>query len=144
MSIASRTLGEIRYIICASTIYLDESGTPSTPEDLVRHNCLVHHTRTPDSTWHLLSESGVRSVKVSGSLSANSDTTIRAGVRNGLGIAILPEFCIAPELERGEVVELLPDFTIPKREITALIPHARQVPHKTRVTLDFLSSRLRR
>jgi len=143
-SLASRTLGEIRYLVCASPGYLEEHGSPSVPEELARHNCLVHKTRTPDSIWQLLDGENVRSVKVSGSLSSNSDTTLRAAVRTGLGIAVLPAFCIAREIASGEVVELLKDFVIPMREITALIPHSRQIPHKTRVILDYLSSELHR
>ncbi len=59
-----------------------------------------------------------------------------------MGVAILPEYCIARELFGGDVTEILQDYRVPKREITALIPHGRRLPYKIKVELDYLNSRL--
>src|SRR3970282_1791632 len=48
-SLAARKLASNRRVVCASPAYLAQHGTPRTPEELVRHNCLT----APDlvATW---------------------------------------------------------------------------------------------
>src|SRR5256714_6875517 len=40
-SLAARKLAPNRRVVCASPAYLSAHGTPRTPEDLAKHNCLV-------------------------------------------------------------------------------------------------------
>lgn len=44
----ARRLGECRSVLCASPDYLAQHGTPVSPEELARHNCL-HYSFSPGS-----------------------------------------------------------------------------------------------
>src|SRR5436190_1940599 len=48
-SLAARKLAPNRRVVCASPAYLAQHGTPRTPEDLAKHNCLV--TRDFAGSW---------------------------------------------------------------------------------------------
>ena len=140
-SVISRRIGLLRWILCSSPDYLARHGAPRSPHDLVRHNCLVHLRSTPDSVWRLRGRGGEAAVKVSGSMSANSSLALSAGALRGLGIALLPAYCIQPDLEAGRLVEVLPAYHLPERPIFALYPHRRNQPHAVRLLIDFLAAR---
>lgn len=141
-SVIARRIGALRWIVCASPEYLTRHGSPKTPQALTRHNCLVHLRTTPDCVWRLASDKGDVAVKVSGSLSSNSSLALSSGALNGLGVALLPAYCIRPYLDDGRLVELLPDHRFPDRPIFALYPDRRNVPHAVRMLIDFLTERL--
>ena len=51
-SLVARKLGESPRILCASPDYLKRFGTPRTPEELTRHNCLTLSTSEIFNQWH--------------------------------------------------------------------------------------------
>lgn len=144
MSIAALAVGSLRYAVCAAPSYVERHGSPAEPDDLTEHNCLVHRTRNPDSIWRLLRDERESDTRVSGSLVANSDSVLLAGVRRGLGIAVLPAYCVADDIRSGAVVEVLPGYEVPRREISALLLQKRHLQRRTRMLLDYLSAHLRR
>lgn len=112
-SVITRRIGHLRWILCSSPDYLARHGAPLSASDLAHHNCLVHLRSTPDSVWRLRGPNGEVAVKVSGSMAANSSLALSAGVLRGLGIALLPVYCIKPDLDAGRLVEVLPDYHWP-------------------------------
>lgn len=142
-SMVARKIGETRWVTCASPRYLERFGRPSTPPDLAAHNCLVHRKTAPASVWRFDGAAGRVEVKVDGSLDTNSVFVIKAAVMAALGIAVLPLYCIGPELVTGEVEEILPDYPVVKRPIYVLFAYSRYLPFKIRAFVDFLAERLR-
>src|SRR3954467_12448327 len=55
-SLAARKLAPNRRVVCASPAYLAAHGTPRTPEDLAKHNCLV--TRDFAANWEYKTRDG--------------------------------------------------------------------------------------
>ena len=51
-SLRTRSIGRYRRIVCAAPSYVDQHGTPRTPEDLTRHNCLImRFGNSLDNVW---------------------------------------------------------------------------------------------
>ena len=50
-SIVARKLAPNRRIVCATPAYLAAHGTPKTPDDLVRHNCLPMYSLAQFNEW---------------------------------------------------------------------------------------------
>lgn len=142
-SAVARRIGMLRWVLCSSPKYLKAHGTPRHPDDLARHNCLVHLKSSPDSVWRFKGPRGEATIKVAGSLSANSSLALRAGVKSGLGIALLPAYCIGPDLKSGNLIEVMTGYHLPERPVFALYPHRRHLPHKVRLLIDFLAERFR-
>jgi DNA-binding transcriptional LysR family regulator len=140
-SVVSRRIGFLRWQLCAAPSYLRARGTPSDPGELAGHNCLMHLRTTPDRTWRLRGPHGEAAVKVGGSFAANSSLALRSGALRGLGIALLPSYCVSGDLAAGRLVKVLPDDHIEPRPVFLLYPNRRHLPAKVRLLIDFLVDR---
>jgi DNA-binding transcriptional LysR family regulator len=72
-TLVGKNLGPSRYVVCASTSYLQEHGTPATPQELIGHRCLVHLTQKQrPNEWYFFAASGETfSVRVPGVYRSN-------------------------------------------------------------------------
>ena len=50
-TLVARSLTPVHFVVCAAPRYLERAGVPETPEDLMRHNCLLF-TLTSGNEWH--------------------------------------------------------------------------------------------
>ena len=137
-----RRLGTMHWVACASPSYLKRMGIPERPEDLVRHPCLVTHTRFGDGRWIFNGPHGPLSVQVSGPVSPSNAITMRYMVLDGAGVALLPTFAVADDLRNGHLVRILEEYAIPDLPICALYPHAKEQPRKVRLFIDYISKQL--
>lgn len=71
---------------------------------------------------------------------ANSFHSCLSLIRAGVGIGIIPDFCL-PELA-PELVNLVPGFTLPQNPVYALIPFERHPPAAVQLCIDALAKRL--
>ncbi len=76
-------------------------------------------------------------------MTVNSVMTLRDAAVEGLGIALLPTYCIGRELAEGSLVELLPRYKGPSEDVTVLFPHRRLLPAKSRLFIDFMAEQFR-
>jgi DNA-binding transcriptional LysR family regulator len=63
---------------------------------------------------------------------------------NGLGLALLPTYCIGQDLTDKSLIEVLPSHTGPEEQISVLYPHRRFLPAKSRLFIDFMADSFRR
>ena len=56
----------------------------------------------------------------------------------GLGIALLPEYCVAADLAAGALVRVLPQCEI-RRPVMALFARSPHIPQKIRLLVTFLA-----
>ena len=141
-SLAARKLAPNRRVVCASPAYLRRRGTPATPHDLARHNCLT--TTEFQMNWDYKDPEGnPGSVRVSGHYACDNWEVLRDWAVAGLGIALKSTWDVRRDLENGSLVPLLPGYTFGSEvAIFAVYPHRRHLPAKTRVFIDFLAESL--
>lgn len=140
-NVVARKLGEARVVVCASPDYLDKHGSPTSPEDLVRHNCLTYEYAMPDA-WTFRDRAGrSRTVHVAGNLNSNNGDLLAAAAAQGLGITLEPDFIVASELKQRKLLPLLKSFEVPAIPIYAVYPSRRFLPAKVRLFVDFLAER---
>lgn len=133
----ARKLGDCRSMLCAAPAYLAEHGVPAAPADLARHNCLAYSFFGKGS-WSLERLGESVEVPVSGNLSSNESMALLAAAGQGAGIAMQPRFVVAPLVERGMLVEVLPDWQPPALGVHAIYTSRQHMPPALRVLLDFL------
>ncbi|MGD9895291.1 MAG: LysR substrate-binding domain-containing protein [Lautropia sp.] len=136
--IVARKICEIPRYVCASPAYLEKYGVPATPKDLTGHNCLIHLAQAPDDVWHFdEGQSREHSIKVHGSVTANSMLALRAAALQGTGLAMLPSFCIEDDIAEGSLVRVLAGHSVASGPLCVL--YLRGVlPRKVRMFIDFL------
>jgi DNA-binding transcriptional LysR family regulator len=138
-SLTARKLAPNRRVVCASPAYLERHGTPRTPEELLRHNCLT--TSEFAMSWDYKGPDGKPgSVRVSGRYSCDNWEVLREWALAGLGIALKSTWDVHRLLADGSLVEVCPGYAFHSDvAIYAVYPSRRLLPAKTRVFIEFLA-----
>ena len=136
-SVIAKRLAPDRHVVAASPAYIARSGRPLRAEDLSSHNCLVLGDRLQ---WPF-SRNGVEiMVRVSGPLRSNNGELLCQAALEGNGLIRASELEILPELNSGQLVEVLADYeSASNAAVWALYPSAKHMLPRMRVLLDFLT-----
>ncbi|MCV6590097.1 MAG: LysR family transcriptional regulator [Marinobacterium sp.] len=135
-NLIARPLGVCRSALVASPDYLQQAGIPATPQALATHNCLTYAYFS--SLWQFARGEDTESIAVKGNFSANEAMVLLNGARSGMGISLQPLYVVAPELRKGELVQLLPDWEPIKLGIYAVYRDRRHQSAALRALLDWL------
>ena len=146
----SRRLAANQRVLVASPAYLSHRGTPDTLDDLAAHDCLVvrENGGGPDQRfdhWRLRrsGEDHWTHTPVHGPLSSNSGELVRDWCLAGHGIMLRSLWDVAPQLGRGELVRVLPDWCMPDADVHWIAPYRAQIPRRIRLLVDFLAERFK-
>lgn len=140
-SLVARRIAPCRMLLVASPDYLRRAGEPQHPQDLVAHNYLSYTLAARRDEIVLVSGAERETVNLNGSLRVNNGDVIASAAAAGLGFCISPSFLIWQRLQRGELVQLLPQWQIPEIAVHAVYPAGRTLPAKTRSFIDYLVER---
>ena len=142
-SLIARRIGTGRRVVCASPGYLKAAGAPRAPRDLTDHACLTFRSHPGSNEWRFRGSDGDSGVRVSGALFANDGQALAAAAVAGLGLVLLPEWLVGPELRAGHLREVLAGYKAVPAEspLYAVYPHQRHLPPKVRAFVDFLVER---
>lgn len=145
-SLAMRRLGEISQMMVAAPALLVAHGTPSIPTDLkpmpaVGMCNMPNGPNDADRHWHLEHGDGaVAEVLFVPRMTTDDLSAARAAVLEGVGIACMPDLLIAEDLQRGSLVELLPEWRAPNIPVFATFPSRRGILPSVRALLDHLAA----
>ncbi len=131
-----------RRLLVAAPQYLAERGTPSKPEELSQHDCILFSSFTDPTQWRLQGPNGTETVSVGGLLSTNNGAVLTALAERGLGISFSPTLSLLPYLLDGRLVRVLPDYEMEETSVFAIYPSCDRLPTKVSVVIDFLKSKL--
>lgn len=132
----ARKIAPDRRVVCASPDYLKRHGTPRTPRDLTKHNCLL---LSQQPYWVFQGPHGLERIKIAGNFECNNGEVIREATCAGLGISLKATWDIASHLKRGKLVTVLDDYPIANdASIWAVYPSRHNVPAKVTAFVSFL------
>jgi DNA-binding transcriptional LysR family regulator len=140
--LVARRLCTNRRVLMASPSYLERRGTPSSVEDLARHDFVLFTHFPRPAEWRLIGPDGPVSVPVSGRVATNDVETLTIMAKAGLGITVGATLYVWQGLLSGELVRVLPDYQFEPTAVFAVYPSARQLSTKTRAAVDFLATKL--
>ncbi|MGL6211185.1 MAG: LysR family transcriptional regulator [Paracoccaceae bacterium] len=112
----------------ASPEYLKTKGVPKVPEDLLHHTCIRHRRVSSGETaeWRFAGPQGEIVVKVGGALILNDLRTVVDAARAGFGIGWSLRRGVEADIERGELRQVLAEFTPPRPGFFLYFPKALQ------------------
>lgn len=120
--------------LCASRQYVNQHGMPHTLAELNKHNCLIGSK----NHWLFQQDGQRKEVRVSSRWRSNSGPALLDAVRKGLGIAQLPDYYVADDLARGDLVPLLTQYQYPYSGVWLVYPKVRQPSPKLQSVCDYL------
>lgn len=139
--LVARKFLKAKTILCASPAYLEAHGTPHDPEDIRHHACLNYAASQTRHGWELFSEDGNRCrAEVSNAMTCNTVDALIHAARAGAGICIALECLVREDLEKGNLVRVLPQHTLLEVGFQLVYPSRKYLPAKVRSILDFLAS----
>jgi DNA-binding transcriptional LysR family regulator len=136
-SLVARKLADENRVMCASPLYLERAGMPATLDDLEAHNCLLAGAQ---DMWRLQGPDGEQDVRVKGNIRSNSADFVRTALMQGLGIALRGVWDVGPEINRGELRVVLPDYKgTSKNGIYAVYSCREFMPSKVNAFIEYLA-----
>lgn len=136
-------LGDFAQYLVSSPAYLQGHAAPTTPEDLAAHTWVALTLLPTPLTWTFTAATGeTRTVRMNAALRTDSASTLRALLRHGAGISVLDQANVEAALRGGELVRLLPEWSLPNGGIYAVHPPGRHVVAKVRAFIDFYRASL--
>ncbi|MBS7544089.1 LysR family transcriptional regulator [Ancylobacter oerskovii] len=133
-----RKIADCGRVLVASPAYVARHGTPSSPDDLADHNCLLlRFPRSPEYFWTLETPDGPRKMTVSGRFDVDDGDVLTQWALDGAGIANRPRYEVRAHLEAGRLLEVLPQTPPLGAQFGCLTPHREFQDPKVRLFIDF-------
>ncbi|RYF34398.1 MAG: LysR family transcriptional regulator [Comamonadaceae bacterium] len=149
-SLVSLRLADNRRRCVATPDFVRRHGTPQHPADLARFACLTLSSdasqtrgwafRVPAANGDAAGSSEVIHLKPSGPLDCSDGQVLHDWCLAGHGIAWRSTWEVEAEIDAGLLVPLLDAFAAPANGIYAVFPHAKHLPLRVRLWLDFLKA----
>ncbi|WP_323149576.1 LysR family transcriptional regulator [Pseudomonas oryzihabitans] len=150
-SLVARRIASRAFVFCAAPAYLEQAGTPHTPEELQQHACLLFRYPTDGRylPWRFVRAGKTFEAATRPGFVCDDIDMIAQLAVNGGGIARLADFVALPLIERGQLVSLFDaqsqDATAAQSEpmdIYACVSERSALSGKVRAFIDFLEQAL--
>lgn len=134
-SLLARKLTTFEGQLFAAPDYLARRGTPTTFADLSGHAIVQFRNFSLPARAR---GRGPSLLHLPHRIVADDFSFVRATLRAGAGIGLLPTHLVRDDLLNGALVRVLPHFTTLRGALYLLYPAARPVPRKVAVFRDFV------
>lgn len=143
-SFTARPLGYGQFVTCAAPRYLERAGVPQSPDELAHHRLLTW--LRPDgreAPWIFCAdaqdgEAHEEALVVEGHVRSDDMHHLGAMACAGLGLANLPLFVVAHELEAGRLRRVLREHEPAPKLASLVYPAGRATPRRVRVLIESL------
>lgn len=138
----SRRIGSFRLCIVGSEAYFRRNGIPDRPDELAVHTCL--HYRYPSSgkiaPWPFKQNIiASLSQSIPSTMICNSLEALLYMVKEGRGIACLPDYSVKEGIDSGELKTILNKYISHITTFHILWPSTRQMTPKVRAFVDYMN-----
>ncbi|TFZ53385.1 LysR family transcriptional regulator [Serratia proteamaculans] len=144
-SYVSTRLARFREVLCASPAYLANHGMPETPQALMHHQWVTFTPLGNPQFVRLLHPDGdEHRLRMTGRLFTNNGMAMKELALAGKGIIRNFFVNVEKELNRGELVEVLPEWRLPDISCYAIMPRRDSQPVKVRRLLEHMKIHLQK
>ena len=139
-----KNLGPTHGVLVASPQLLQRFGQPEGPEQLRNLPTVAMSAADGRATWHLHGPRGERyELEHHPVYTADDLLTLKFATLQGTGMSSLPDYLCTEELQRGELVPVLPGWEPPQAKVLAVFPSRRGMVPAVRRFLDFLGENVK-
>jgi DNA-binding transcriptional LysR family regulator len=141
-SLVALPLGQIRRVVVASPALLRRQGAPKHPRELLQAQCV---RVSPGAQGWGPFRDGAKTLRlpVTGHLDFNHVLPAVQACVAGAGFGHFFSYQVAPYVAQKQLRIVLESFEPPPRPISLVYPHARLLPMRTRVFIDWMREELK-
>jgi len=141
-SLVSVRLADNRRLCVAAPAYLQRAGVPRHPSELARHECLTLSSEASQTRgWAFRVDGELTHLRPRGRLDCSDGQVLHGWCLAGLGIAWRSTWEVAADISASRLQVVLEDYAAPPNGIYAVFAHAKHLPLRVRVWIDFVKSR---
>lgn len=138
-TLIAKPLMTSHWVVCCSPNYIKNYGEPNKPEDLSEHNCLAYtYQNNGGYEWSFGQDSEQQQVKISGSFATNNSQALRKAALGGFGIVYIPKCSVYEDIERGDLIALLPEYQTRSLGVYAVYPYTKHLPDKVKLLIEHI------
>jgi DNA-binding transcriptional LysR family regulator len=137
-SLVSVRLADNRRLCVATPAYLLRAGSPASPADLVRHQCLVLSSDASQTRgWAFVEHGELIHVRPRGQVDCSDGQVLHDWCLRGLGIAWRSTWEVEGDVAAGRLQVVLEPFSAPPNGVYAVFPQSRHLPLRVRLWIDY-------
>jgi len=142
-SLKSKRLFDVERKLVAAAAYVAAQHPPHKPKDLVAWDWIRLKSRPPRAEF--TSRAGRRQeIEFSPRVVVDSAQSMLELARHGLGLAMVPAFLVRPDLRKGRMIEVLPNWALDAPGVYAVWPPNAPRSGLTMRFVGFLENRIHR
>ncbi|MGV1872580.1 LysR family transcriptional regulator [Agrobacterium rosae] len=138
-SLICRRIGWTTAYLVAAPAYLERRGPPSSPQEIVDHDCICYHRAGERQSWFFSNGAAETAVRVAPRLIANNAVAVHRAALAGGGLAILSHILARADIDAGHLIHIMADFPPARLPINVVYASRRNLPLRVRTVLDFLA-----
>lgn len=131
----ARKIGQTKTIICASRQYIDSTPNLTSIADAIHHNILLpsYINLANNPVWQHLKSL----FKPENTHFIDDANAIIELAKCAAGIAVILDVAAEDALEKGELIQLFPDFSMNTMDISLVYPSQRNLPRRLLLFKEF-------
>lgn len=137
-SLIAKKLANMEVILCASPDYLAEFGTPTDPNDLKDHQLVIDSNYRGGKNWVFTRDNDNIIINTSGPITVNCAAVTTDLISRGAGIGLSPSFMVEKSLDNGDIVQILPQWTVYTGGVYAVYTNRKHLSNRIKVFVDIL------
>jgi len=132
-------LADNRRVVVAAPSYLARRGTPATPADLARHDCLAFGALGSQTRGWLFRQDGrTYAQRVGGTLECSDGSVLHEWALAGCGLSWRSMWEVQEDLQAGRLVTVLDKYSAPPNGIYAIVPERKHTPLRVHAFVEML------
>lgn len=136
-------VGSVRFVLCASPVYLAEHGHPGEPAELAMHDCISVDSLAPQRSWKFIKDGREMVAPIRSRLTvSDSEAAIEAAIA-GAGITRVMSYKMEAARRAGQLVVMLEEYEQEPWPVHIVYAERKPVPLKLRAFLNWMTPRLK-
>jgi len=105
--VIARRLGDHNFVLVTTLEYIAEFGTPNTSTDLVDHSVFMYRGPNGILDWLVFQDDVWKPIELNPKYITNHGQSLLDSVLAGQGLALLPSWGVAKDIEAGRLIKLV-------------------------------------
>ena len=140
-SLIARRVSELEIITCAAPLYIQKFGEPERPQDLENDHYTINYFRAQTGRalpFEFDRDDEHLEITPRYMLAVNDGRTFISALTTGLGIGQTLRFMARDAIKKGELIEVLPQWSREPIPLYIVYPPNRHLSNRVRVFVDWM------